>query len=123
MNIDTKLFSFDIPDNLTGVLGAAKTRGGVVFRLLCEEERSGIVTTVKALKRFPSRNAEGYELIGTLTEPDGSRRYLFAVWGEEGACGEDNEDLYFRLCDRMYKVYKSITPAPGCKWEPAEGML
>ena len=118
MRIDTKRFSFELPDRFKDIVGVAEKRGGVVFRLLWEEERSGVIVTIKALKRMPNRGDS--ELLGVIAGPDDEERLLIAVYGEEGACSEENEELYFRVRDRLYGVYKSITPAPGYSWRPTE---
>ncbi len=121
MRLETRRFSFELPDNLCDIVGVTERRNAVTFRLLWEEERSGVIAVVKALKRKPSANAGEYEFIGRLTDPEGQSLGLYSFYGEEGACGEENADLYFRLCDRMYNVYKSIRPAPGFLWEPEPG--
>ena len=118
MQIDADGYSFELPDNWDGIVGASRTRSGVTLRLLWEDSRthSGILATFKAVKR-PAAVKGDNERIGILTYPSGESRTLVAVYGREGACSEDNADLYWRLFDRLYFVYKSIMPMDGYSWQ------
>ena len=44
------------------------------------------------------------------------RHVLYAIYGREGAVSEENEDLYWRLRDRLWQVLESIVPAEGWEW-------
>ena len=118
MRYQTKQYSLEIPDNLVGVMGCSKKGNNVVIRLLREEdtEHSGILVTLKLLKRI-TKNMENRELIGTVMNEQGARWQMIAVYGEEGSCSEENEDLYWRLMHRLYLVYESINPVEGFYWK------
>ena len=118
MRIDADGYSFELPANWNDIVGASRTRSGVTLRLLWEDGKShsGVLATFKAVKR-PAAVKGDKERIGILTYPSGESRTLVAVYGCEGACSEENADLYWRLFDRLYSVYKSITPAEGYKWQ------
>ena len=118
MRYQTKQYSLEIPDNLVGVMGYSKKGNNVVIRLLWEDgmEHSGILTTLKLLKRIP-KNMENREMIGVLRNEEGTQWHLIAFYGEEDSCSEENEDLYWRLMDRLFLIYQSIAPASGYFWQ------
>ncbi len=111
-------YSFELPDRWEGIVGVVQNRLGVTFKLLWEKGRkhNGVLATLKKVKR-PEAVKRDNEQLGVLTDPSGESRVLVAVFGREGACSEDNADLYWRLFDRLYSVYKSIRPAEGYSWE------
>ena len=120
MRIETARFSLELPERWAGIVGADKRRERLVLRLLWEQDpaRSGILAVLRSVRDRDAVSGEGTEYLGRLTDESGACRYLFAVWGEEGACSEEHEELYFRLCDGLWKVFESIRPARGWRWEP-----
>ena len=108
-----RFYAFEMPDNWQGIV-RVRTRGSCTSFYLIDEDKDGLIAALKLLKRKPAAESE---LIGKLTMADGTVRNLYAVYGTEGACSEDNADLHWRLVDRMYNVYVSIKPNEGYQWE------
>jgi len=119
MKYETKRFSLEIPENLKDIVGIEENEDDVIVKLLWEEdtEHDGIIVTLKAVKDKDSITSDNIEEIGMLTSDSGETYYLIAVYGEEGACSEENEELYFRLVDKMFNVYESIEPVQGYSWK------
>ncbi|MBQ1877329.1 MAG: hypothetical protein II161_00800 [Erysipelotrichaceae bacterium] len=120
MKYETKGYFLEIPDNLTGVMGCKGRDKDVRVLMLTEEDCSGLLASLKLYKKGP-RNRDNTEKVGTLTDPEGTIWQLYAVYGEEGSCSEENEDLYWRLVDRLWLVFESIRPQEGYHWERNHG--
>ena len=118
MRYDTRGYYLEIPANLTGVMGCKGRDKDVRILMLTEEEGSGLLAALKLYKKGP-RNTENTEKVGILTDPEGISWQMYAVYGEEGSCSEENDDLYWRLVDRLWLVYESIQPQDGYRWERA----
>ena len=112
MRITEEQYTFELPERWNGLVGVRKRDRRVDLVLLGEEEPgcSGLLVSLKCLKRKISKPDEYTELLGMLDGEDGQHRYLYAVYGREGAVSEMNEDLYWRLRDQLWKVYESIRP-------------
>ena len=119
MQYEAEGYSFEIPDSWKKVVGIKKTKNKVIIRELLETEPeySGIVATLKTVKRKKTCVPDVCEQLGTLTSPSGETFYLFAEYGRENSCSEEASDLYWRLMDKMYTVFKSIHAAAGYSWE------
>ena len=115
MRFSTELYDFELPDKWNGIVGVKKRGRNADIVILREKGsgHSGLLAGLRCLKRKASKPDDGKELIGTLTDGDGGTLYLYAVYGREGSVGEENEDLYWRLRDRLRQVFESIRPAGG----------
>ncbi len=115
MRITEKWYSFEMPERWRDLVGVRKKNNRVDLILLREEspDCSGLLASLKCLKRKVSKTDEYTELLGSLSCTDGERRFLYAVYGREGAVSEENEDLYWRLRDQLCLVFESIRPAEG----------
>ena len=121
MKISSERYSFEIPDKWKEMVGA-KTKGNRTdIVLLWDEEYgcSGLMVSLRCLKRKKNAPDEYTELIGTLTGESGGKWFLYAVYGQEGAVSEANEDLYWRLRDQLWKVFESIRPNDGYSFNGA----
>ncbi len=121
MKITEGRYSFEIPERWKELVGAKKKSSRIDLILLWEEEPgcSGLLVSLKCLKRKKSKPDEYTELLGTLSREDGTCSYLYAVHGQEGAVSEKNEDLYWRLRDQLWMVFESLSPEEGYSWQPA----
>ncbi len=115
MRITEELYSFETPERWTGLVGVRKKGHRTDFVLRCEEDpsRSGLLASIKCLKRRIAKPDEYTELLGRLTGPDGECRFLYAAYGREGAVSEENEDLYWRLRDQLCLAFDSLKPGEG----------
>ncbi len=120
MRYETRGYYLEIPDNLTWVMGCKGRDRDVRILMLTEEDEdcSGLLASLKLYKKGP-RNRENTEKVGTLTDHEGISWQMYAVYGEEGSCSEENEDLYWRLVDRLWLVFESVRPQDGYQWERA----
>lgn len=118
MKITEDWYSFEIKERWKDILGVRKKGNHVEIFLLSEENtgRSGLLVRLKLLKRKLSSTDEYTELLGRLTGENGEVRYLYANYGKEGAVSEENEDLYWRMRDRLCLIFDSISPAAGHSW-------
>ena len=118
MQITEEWYSFEIPDRLKELLGVRKRRNCIDLILLQEEDHScsGLLVSLKCLKRRHAQLDDYTELLGRLTSENGDSRYLYAVYGKEGSVSEENEDLYWRLRDKLCLVFDSISPSDGKTW-------
>ena len=118
MKFETKQYSFEIPEKWKDIVGAEEKENGVILKLLREDNPShdGILVTLKTVKDKKSITGE-FEQVGKLISNTGEVDYLFAIFGHEGACSEENEELFFRILDQLFKVYQTIQPANGYSWE------
>ena len=124
MLYETEHYTFELPEKWRRLVAVSGRSLRVAIRETAEEDpaHSGVLCVLKLLKRDrPSGTAE-YEDLGLIVFPNGERRHLFAVYGEEGACGEDTADLYFRLCDGLFPVFESIRPREGHAYYRADGL-
>ena len=121
MRYECKRYSLELPDSWKNVVSVKESRNSVIIWETMENGagRSGIVVTLKSSrKRLPGQ--DGTEFLGTLVPADGSGNlYLYALYGTEGSCSEDNADLYWRLVDKMPLVFSSIQAAAGYTWAGA----
>lgn len=121
MRYECKRYSFELPDSWKNVVSVKESRNSVIIRETMETGggHSGIVVTLKSSrKRLPGQ--DGTEFLGTLVPADGSGNlYLYALYGAEGSCSEDNADLYWRLVDKMPLVFMSIQAVEGYTWAGA----
>ena len=119
MRITAKWYFFEMPERLKGLIGVRKTGGRVDLVLMQEEDPacSGLLVSLKCVKRKVSKPDDQTELLGTLTRKDGECRFLYAVYGREGAASEENEDLYWRLRDKLCLIFGSLCPAEGIEWQ------
>lgn len=113
-------FFFELPGKMKGLVGTRKKGNRTEFFLRCETNPgcSGLLMCIKCLKRKLPMPDEYTELLGSLRSADGETRLLYVVYGREGAVSEENEDLYWRLRDRLWQVLESIAPAEGWEWSP-----
>ena len=118
MKIECKRYSFELPDSWAKLAEGRESRNRVAI-LLPEDDRthSGLLVTLKTLRR---RDPAADERLGRLTAASGEAWELLAFYGTEGACSEENEDLYWRARDQLWMVYRSIRPAVGFRWEASE---
>ena len=95
MQTETKWFSFSLPDRWNSLVGVKKTRCRVDLILLREEDPacSGLLASLKCVGRRIVKPDEYTELLGTLPAGNGEVRYLYVIYGREGAVSEENEDL------------------------------
>ena len=119
MRITAKWYSFEMPERLKGLVGVRKRGVRTDLFLLREEDPacSGLLVSLKCLKRKVLKPDDFTELVGRLIREDGECRYLYAVYGREGAVSEENEDLYWRLRDQLWQVFESLCPAEGIEWQ------
>ena len=118
MRYESKRYSFELPDSWKNVVSVKESRNSVIIRetMETEAEHSGIVVTLKS-SRKPMSGQDGTEFLGTLVPANGGGNlYLYALYGTEGSCSEDNADLYWRLVDKMPLVFRSIQAAAGYTW-------
>ena len=121
MRIETKEYAFELPERWKGLVGVKKTKNRTNLVLLREEDPacSGLLLSLKCVRRrIPAPDAYT-EFLGRLSAGDGTSRFLYAVYGREGAVSEVNEDLYWRVRDRDWELFESICPAEGFLWQPA----
>ena len=116
MQIIGEWYSFEIPEHLEKLLGVRRRRNCTDIYLLQEDSCSGLLVSLKCLKRRPAQLDAYTEFLGRLTGKNGDGRYLYAIYGKEGSVSEDNEDLYWRLRDKLCLVFDSIGPSEGKKW-------
>ena len=111
-------YSFELPDKWKGLAGVRKRGKRADIILLTEEDPacSGLLVTLKCVKRKAAKTDEYTELLGRLSDKNGENRFLYAVYGKEGSVSEENEDLYWRLRDRLWQVFESICPLEGYCW-------
>ena len=116
MRFSTELYYFDLPGKWDGIVGVKKRGRTADIVLLWEKGtgHSGLLASLRCLKRKASKRDDDKELLGTLTDCDGGTFYLYAAYGREGSVSEENEDLYWRLRDRLWQIFESIRPAGGC---------
>ncbi len=121
MRYECNRYSLELPDSWKNVVSVKESRNSVIIWETMEngDGKSGIVVTLKSCrKRLPGQ--DGTEFLGTLVPADGSGNlYLYALYGTEGSCSEDNADLYWRLVDKMPLVFSSIQAAAGYTWAGA----
>ena len=119
MRITEDQYSFELPERWKELVGVQKKKRRTDLVLLWEEEPgcSGLLVSLKCLKRKTARPDVYTEFLGRLSREDGARFFLYAVYGREGAVSEANEDLYWRLRDQLWKVFESILPAEGYSWQ------
>jgi hypothetical protein len=121
MRYESKRYSFELPDSWKDVVSVKENRNSVIIRetMETETEHCGIVVTLKS-SRKPMSGQDGTEFLGTLVHANGGGYlYLYALYGAEGSCGEENADLYWRLVDKMPLVFRSIQAAEGYTWKGA----
>lgn len=119
-------------------------RADIVLLAEADPACSGILVSLRCRRTKIRRPDDCTELLGTLkrsassdasvrrpdaipvsgTASDGAadgpaRLFVYAVYGREGAVSEMNEDLYWRLRDRLWQVFDSIEAADGYSWEKA----
>ena len=120
MRIETKEYAFELPERWKGLVGVKRTKNRTNLLLLREEDPacSGLLFYLKCVKRPLSKPDEYTGLLGFLREESsGERRFLYVVYGREGAVSEENEDLYWRLRDRDWQLFESIRPAEGWRFD------
>ncbi len=119
MRFSAGRYFFEIPDKWKDIAGVRRKGARVDIVLLWEEEPgcSGLLASLKCLKRRIAKPDGDTELLGRLLGEDGGTLYLYAVYGKEGAVSEANEDLYWRLRDRLWEVFESVCPAEGYSLE------
>ena len=115
-------YSFEMPDKWKDMVGVRRKGVRTDLFLLWEEEPgcSGLLASLRCRKGKRSVPGEDAELLGALLGGDGDVRYLYAVYGREGSVSEANEDLYWRLRDRLWQVFESIRPAEGYLWRSGQ---
>lgn len=115
MRITKELYSFEIPERWHGLVGVRKKGCRTDFILLREEDPScsGLLASIRCLKRGIKKLDDYTEYLGRIDGPDGERRYLYAAYGREGSVSEENEDLYWRLRDQLCLVFDSLRPGDG----------
>ena len=121
MRYESKRYSLELPDSWKNVVSVKESRNSVIIRetMETEAEHSGIVVTIKSSRKLIV-GQDGMEFLGTLVPANGGGNlYLYALYGAEGSCGEENADLYWRLVDKMPLVFRSIQAAAGYTWEGA----
>ena len=120
MRVTGKYYSFEIPERWQGLVGVRKKGGRTDFVLLREEDPScsGLLASIKCLKRRVAKPDDYTEYLGGLTGPEGERRFLYAAYGREGAVSEENEDLYWRLRDQLCLVFDSLQAGEGYSPDP-----
>ena len=123
MQITADWYSFELPERWRELVGVRKRIKRVDLILLREETPgcSGLLAGLKCLKHKTLKPDEYTELLGSLRRADGERRFLYAVYGREGAVSEENEDLYWRLRDQLCLVFESLCPAERCVWQAVDG--
>ena len=113
-------YSFEIPERLKSLLKVRKKGNRTDFLLRDEEQGySGLLAGIKCLKRKLPQLDEYTEYLGRLTGENSDCRYLYAEYGKEGSVSELNEDLYWRLRDKLCLIFDSISPASGKTWHTA----
>ena len=115
--------------NMTSMSVEGIWQGLKVFGTAGVDRSSFRNATMKDLKRTTRRfgptlghrkGVDGTEFLGTLVPANGGGNlYLYALYGAEGSCGEENADLYWRLVDKMPLVFRSIQAAEGYTWKGA----
>ena len=121
MRYESKRYSFELPDSWKNVVSVKESRNSVIIRETMETkgEHSGIVVTLKS-SRKPMSGQDGTEFLGTLVPANGGGNlYLYALYGAEGSCSEENADLYWRIVDKMPLVFRSIQAVAGYTWKGA----
>ncbi len=115
MRINEDWYSFELPERWRELVGVRKKNNRVDLILLREDSPgcSGLLASLKCLKRKVSKTDEYTELLESLSHGDGERRFLYAVYGQEGVVSEENEDLYWRVRDQLCLVFESICHAEG----------
>jgi hypothetical protein len=110
-----KLYSFEIPERWKGLVSVRKKGSRTDFVLLREDDPScsGLLASIKCLKRRIANLDDYTEYLGRLTGPEGECRFLYAAYGREGAFSEENEDLYWRLRDQLCLVFDSLKAGEG----------
>ncbi len=118
LRITEDWYSFELPERWRELVGVRKRGNRVDLILLWEDSPgcSGLLASLKCLKRKASKTDEYTEPLGCLSREDGELRFLYAVYGREGVVSEENEDLYWRLRDQLCLVFESIRPAERCCW-------
>ncbi len=110
-----ELYSFEIPKRWSGLVGVRKKSCRTDFILLCEEDPScsGLLASIRCLKRRITKLDDYTEYLGRIDGPDGECRYLYVSYGREGSVSGENEDLYWRLRDQLCLVFDSLQPGDG----------
>jgi len=118
MQFETKQYSFEIPEKWKDIVGIEINENEVIFRLLWEDNpiHDGIIVTLKTVQDRNSISGD-VEQLGKLTSNTGEVYYLFSIFGHEGAFSEENEELFWRLSDKLFNVYRTIQPLNGYSWE------
>ena len=140
MKYSGERYSFEIPDRFKDLIGVKRGPRRADIVLLAEDDPacSGILVSLRCRRTRIRRLDDFTEFLGTLTgsagaQPDPGappsardgngggpgRFFLYAAYGREGAVSEMNEDLYWRLRDRLWQVFDSIEAADGYSWEKA----
>ena len=112
MKISTDCYCFELPERWKDLVGVRKKGRYTDLYLLWEEDSglSGLLVRLKCLKRKMSSPDDYTEYICAVGTPDGDERFLYASYGREGCVSEENEDLYWRLRDQLWKVFERICP-------------
>ena len=146
MKYSGERYSFEIPDRFKDLIGVKRGPRRADIVLLAEDDPAccGILVSLRCRRTRIRRPDDCTELLGTLKRsassdasvrrPDAlpvsgaasdgaadgpARLFVYAVYGREGAVSEMNEDLYWRLRDRLWSVFDSIEAADGYSWEKA----
>lgn len=128
MKYSGEQYSFEIPDRFKDLIGVKRGPRRADIVLLSEDDPacSGILVSLRCRRTRIRRPDDFTELLGTLTGSDAGgngggpgRFFLYAAYGREGAVSEMNEDLYWRLRDRLWSIFDSIEAADGYSWEKA----
>lgn len=119
MKITADRYSFEIPEHWKELVGVRKRGRRVDIYLLREEDPdcSGLLVSLKCLKREVSKPDAYTELRGRLIGAEEETWLLYAVYGQEGAVSEENEDLYWRIRDQLWMVFDGLRPAEGYRWQ------
>ncbi len=119
MLINTDYYSLEIPKRWQDLVTVKKKSRYVDLVLAGEEAsgHSGLLVRLKCLKGEMAKVDEYTEMLGKLSGVNGQNYWLYAAYGKEGAVSEDNEDLYWRLCDQLWLVFNSIVPAENFVYE------
>ena len=111
MKYSGEQYSFEIPDRFKDLVGVKRGPRRADIVLLAEDAPacSGILVSLRCRLTRIVRPDDITELLGTLTESAAGgngcgpgRFFLYAAYGREGAVSEMNEDLYWRLRDRLW---------------------
>ena len=114
-------YSYDMPERWKGMVGTRRKGNRTDFVLLWEEDPgcSGLLASLRCVKRRILKPDEYTELLGSLQGPDGAMHWLYVSYGQEGSVSGENEDLYWRIRDQMWQVFESIEASEGYLLERA----